>query len=74
MALDIFNGEKLEDICPSTHNMEVPNVKCKDSQLICLEHGFISLMDDSGETRKALNDFAECWMKKTTDTTMQRYS
>ena len=47
-------GKKLEDICPSTHNMEVPNVKRKDFQLIGLEDDFLSLMDDSGETRDDL--------------------
>jgi len=54
VALDIFTGKKLEDICPSTHNMEVPNVKRKDYQLIGLDDDFLSLMDDSGETRDDL--------------------
>lgn len=54
VALDIFTGKKLEDICPSTHNMEVPNVKRKDYQLIGLDDDFLSLMDDLGETRDDL--------------------
>jgi len=54
VALDIFTGKKLEDICPSTHNMEVPNVKRKDYQLIGMNDGFLSIMDDSGEIREDL--------------------
>merc|ERR1712168_1482443 len=55
VALDIFTNKKYEDICPSTHNMDVPNVSRKDYQLLdCSDDGYLSLMDDTGETREDL--------------------
>ncbi|TVU44901.1 hypothetical protein EJB05_04410 [Eragrostis curvula] len=55
VAIDIFNGKKLEDIVPSSHNCDVPHVNRTDYQLIDIsEDGFVSLLTDSGETKDDL--------------------
>jgi len=53
VALDIFDGKKYEDICPSTHNMQVPNVQRKEYLVISVEEdGYLTLMDnDTSDTR-----------------------
>ncbi|XP_032356977.1 eukaryotic translation initiation factor 5A-2 isoform X1 [Etheostoma spectabile] len=54
VGIDVFTQKKLEDICPSTHNMDVPNVTRKDYQVIDVSEGYLSLMDDGGNTREDL--------------------
>merc|ERR1712117_348756 len=56
VGIDIFDGKKYEDMSPSTHNMEVPNVKRMEMTLIDVtDEGFLSLMDDAGEIRDDLH-------------------
>ncbi|KAF9693343.1 hypothetical protein EKO04_008737 [Ascochyta lentis] len=52
VAIDIFTSKKLEELCPSTHNMNVPNVRRQEYLLVDVsEDGFLSLMSDDGSTK-----------------------
>jgi len=56
VALDIFTSKKYEDLCPTSHNVEVPFVKREEYQLLNIEgNGSVSLLLDSGLTKDDLN-------------------
>merc|ERR1711988_1937179 len=55
VAVDIFTGKKLEELCPASHNTEVPHVNRADYTLLDItDDGFVSLMDDAGAEKADL--------------------
>ncbi|KAN0000303.1 hypothetical protein ACTFIZ_000745 [Dictyostelium cf. discoideum] len=53
-AIDIFTGKKYEEICPSTHNIDVPNVSRKEYTVMDVQDGYLSLLDAAGEVKEDL--------------------
>merc|ERR1711862_594385 len=57
VALDIFTTKKYEDLCPTSHNVEVPFVKRTEFQVLSADavSGEVSLLTEAGETKDDLN-------------------
>merc|ERR1711879_269145 len=57
VALDIFTSKKYEDLCPTSHNVEVPFVKRTEYQCLVADGdtGAVSLLLDDGGTKDELN-------------------
>merc|ERR1711972_190815 len=53
----IDTGKKMEDLCPTSHNLDVPFVKRTEYQLLSADpdSGEVSLLLESGETKDDLN-------------------
>ena len=56
IGIDIFTGKKHEDLCPTSHNMSVPNVN-KDEYTVMdvQDDGQLSLLTAAGDTKDDLN-------------------
>ncbi|KAI5779244.1 translation protein SH3-like domain-containing protein [Geopyxis carbonaria] len=70
VAIDIFTGKKLEELCPSTHNMDVPNVSRTEYQFSYIDDDFLHLISQDntekndvkvpdGELGDRIRDFEE---------------
>merc|ERR1712124_50714 len=53
VALDIFTSKKYEDLCPTSHNIEVPFVKRTEYQCLSADPstGEVSLLQEDGATK-----------------------
>merc|ERR1711874_614161 len=57
VAIDIFTGKKMEDLCPTSHNLDVPVVKRTEYTLLTADEntGEVSLLCEDGSTKDDLN-------------------
>ncbi|OQE16755.1 hypothetical protein PENSTE_c023G10370 [Penicillium steckii] len=51
VALDIFTGKKLEDVVPSTHEVEVPHISRTEYKLNGIDGGKLQLSDNQGNNK-----------------------
>eukprot|EP01006_Ploeotia_vitrea_P065893 TRINITY_DN93992_c0_g1_i1.p1 TRINITY_DN93992_c0_g1~~TRINITY_DN93992_c0_g1_i1.p1 ORF type:complete len:157 (-),score=35.59 TRINITY_DN93992_c0_g1_i1:112-582(-) len=54
VAIDIFTSKKLEELCPTSHNMTVPFVNRVEYQLLDINDGFLSLLGGKDEAKEDL--------------------
>eukprot|EP00294_Goniomonas_avonlea_P014783 CAMPEP_0114539628 /NCGR_PEP_ID=MMETSP0114-20121206/338_1 /TAXON_ID=31324 /ORGANISM="Goniomonas sp, Strain m" /LENGTH=151 /DNA_ID=CAMNT_0001723741 /DNA_START=43 /DNA_END=498 /DNA_ORIENTATION=+ len=54
VGLDIFTNKKIEDLCPSTHNMNIPNVTRTEFTLMNIDDDFANLLGEDGSEKNDL--------------------
>jgi translation initiation factor 5A len=55
IGIDIFTNKKMEELCPTTHNMDVPNVTRTEYQLVDItDENYVYLMTDDGGEKSDL--------------------
>merc|ERR1711916_147941 len=61
VALDLFTNKKYEDLCPTSHNVEVPFVNKTEYQLLSADAdtGEVQLLTEGGETKEDKKTTAE---------------
>lgn len=54
-AINIFNGKKLEDSLPTSHNVDCPNVKRSVYEFVSIDdNNYVTFIDEKGELREDL--------------------
>ena len=64
VAMDIFTNQKVEDVLPSSHNVDCPFVAKTEYQLVGIEGDYVTFIDAEGTYREDLklnddDDFVE---------------
>ena len=55
VALDIFTGQKIEDVLPSSHNVDCPFVTKTEYELVSIDsNDFVTFLDVDGNYREDL--------------------
>merc|ERR1712054_337271 len=55
VAIDIFTGKKMEELCPTSHNLSVPVVNREEYTVMDIaDDGMLSLLREDGTTKEDL--------------------